>query len=95
MHREQTTIRLPGELKGGGTVEYRRHDFLEKLSEEEKYALKRLDQRRKRQEEIRKFALTLLEQCKDENLSMAEWNEVIIYMRKKIEETTLRDGLKL
>lgn len=76
-------------------MEYQRHNFSEKLSDEEVCALKRLDQRQKRQEEIRKFALTLLQQCKDENLSMAEWNEVIIYMRRKIGETTLHDGLKL
>lgn len=65
------------------------------MTQEEHMHLQKIEQRRSREEHIKKFALTLLEQCKSENLSMQELDIVLEHMRTKASKTTLRAGLAI
>ena len=66
------------------------------LSEaEEKAWQDHFDKLRPREAHLRKFALALLQQCKDENLTMSELGLVMNSMKHFADRTTLRDGLTL
>lgn len=66
------------------------------MSPGEKHRLELIRQQDERRAHLRKFALTLLEQCKDENLNLNEFAWVTDVMKQRIlEGTTLRDGLTL
>lgn len=63
---------------------------------EEQDRLELIRQQDDRRAHLRKFALTLLEQCKDENLTLNEFDWVMDVIQKRIlKDTTLRDGLTL
>lgn len=63
-------------------------------SEEKKY-LENVKLRDKRRAHIVEFALALLQQCKDENLSIGELDSVITIIKQEVSKTTLHDGLTL
>ena len=65
------------------------------MTREEKNCLQRIDQEKERRAHVRKFALTLLEQCKGENLTLIEFEIVLDVMNTRVKTTTLRDGLIL
>lgn len=65
------------------------------MTSEEQVRLEQLKQRNERKDRLMKFALTLLQQCKDENLTMKELDSVISIINHYAVKTTLRDGLTL
>lgn len=65
------------------------------LTPKETDALKDYDVRRARESHLKEFALALLQQCKDENLTMKELDSVIGTIKHYADRTTLRDGLTL
>ncbi len=65
------------------------------MKPEEKAQLEDLALRGKREAHLLTFALTLLQQCKDENLTMEEMDSVISTIKYCAARTTLRDGLTL
>lgn len=66
------------------------------MGEEDKLILKHIDWTSQRQEQVKKFALTLLQQCKGENLSMVELYWVLGFMKEEATiKVALRDGLVL
>lgn len=65
------------------------------LTQDEQKNLDRLHGKDERAKQIRIFALTLLEQCKGENLTMLELDCVLNLIKARAAETTLRDGLTL
>lgn len=65
------------------------------MTEEEKKKINQLACSSLRRERIKKFALTLLQQCKDENLSLVELKWVLEFIGEFSECVTLRDGLVL
>lgn len=63
---------------------------------EEQARLELIRQQDERRAHLKKFVLTLLEQCKDENLTLNELDWVTDVIKQRImERTTLRDGLTL
>ena len=57
--------------------------------------LEDLKRRDERDAHLKKFALALLQQCKDENLTMKELDSVVSTIKYYADRTTLRDGLTL
>ncbi len=62
---------------------------------EEQDRLELLKQRDEREVQLREFALTLLQQCKDENLTMKELDSVVSTIQHFAKKTTLHAGLEL
>lgn len=62
---------------------------------EEQAGLELLKQQDERKARLMEFALTLLQQCKDENLTMKELDSVMSTIKYYADGTTLRDGLTL
>lgn len=62
---------------------------------EEQDRLNRLKQLDEREAHLRKFALTLLQQCKDEKLTMKELDSVVSTIQHFAKKTTLHAGLEL
>ena len=73
----------------------RRREGVRKVYQEEQAMLEDLRIRDSREAHLKKFALTLLQQCKGENLTMKELDSVINTIRYYADRTTLRDGLTL
>ena len=65
------------------------------MSQKEKEYLEDLKRRDARKAHLKNFVLILLQQCKDENLTMEELDSVISAIKDYAEKTTLRDGLTL
>lgn len=65
------------------------------MTDKETKCLADLALRDKRQDHVNKFALALLQQCKDKGLSIREVDTVIEIIKRRITETTLHDGLTL
>lgn len=65
------------------------------LTKEEQKKLDQLQAKDEREKRVRNFALTLLEQCKGENLTMLELDHVLNLIKALAAGTTLRDGLTL
>lgn len=66
------------------------------MTQKEKDCLEALRRQDEREIQLKNFVLTLLEQCKDESLTLAELDWVITAIKRRVSEgTTLHDGLAL
>lgn len=65
------------------------------MTEQEIAHLSNLKDQDSRRAYLKEFARALAEQCRGENLSVKEFDWVIIMLRRYVAETTLRDGLTL
>ena len=65
------------------------------MTDEERTWIEDIKERNARKQHVIDFALTLLEQCKGENLTMNELDYVLKIIKSHSMEVTLRDGLVL
>ena len=65
------------------------------LSDRERAYLRELKIRDEKELKKRKIVLALLQQCKDEGLSVADVNDICMWARCQALKATLRDGLIL
>ena len=66
------------------------------MTQKEKDRLEALRRQDEREIQLKNFVLTLLEQCKDERLTLSELDWVITRIKHYVlERTTLHDGLTL
>lgn len=65
------------------------------LSERDCEHLRELEIRDEKERKKRKIVLALLQQCKDEGLSVADVNDICVWARCQALKATLRDGLIL
>ena len=64
------------------------------MTKKEAEWLERCRARKTREEELRKFALTLLEQCESERLTIYEFHQVLELMRTYCEGNVVIQGLR-